>query len=392
MSDDYKILWIDVVSELGGAQFSMFEICTKLRENGVAVEAALPNGPLSDKFKNAGFTVYPISSLRASKRGFAFFTTAAKLLRSPHTVNQIVRGCKPDIVHANSLAAFMTTSHVPDSIATLWHVRDIQNDPYMIRGSVRRARGIITASETIDGNLTDMVSRRHRGKLHLVRNGIDPEVFTDKRDKAQLRSELGLPIDGPLIGMAAHMVPWKKHDVFIESAALIKKSQSDAKFVIIGNDLFNENKRYLKQLKALVADKNLEESFHWLENNSSPEKFIPALDMLIHPPRYEPFGRIICEAMLCKVPVLAADSGGPATIITDTHTGWLVQDGTAENFAKTAVELLESPDICQPVTANARRHILANYTTDRVCRDLMNVYAEIIRRLNEERNYKPDKD
>ncbi|MFO7936205.1 MAG: glycosyltransferase family 4 protein [Kiritimatiellia bacterium] len=392
MNNTYKVLWVDVLSELGGAQFSMFETCAKLKENGVTVETALPPGPLSDRFRNAGFTVYPISPIRASKRGFSFFTTAARLLRSPHTISQIVRVCDPDIVHANSLAAFITTAHVPKSIATIWHVRDAQKDPLLIRNSVRRANAIITASETIDTALTDMVSRRYRGKLHLIRNGIDPGIFTEKRDRAQLRSELGLPAEGPLIGMVAHIVPWKKHDVFIESAALIRKSRPDAQFVIIGNDLFNENKRYEKQLKALVNERELQECFHWLKNSSSPEKFIPALDMLIHPPRHEPFGRIVCEAMLCGIPVLTADTGGPAAIVTHHQTGWLVENGTAKNFAETAIDLLNNPGQCKSITAKARRHILENYTTDRVCRDLMHLYSDVLRRLYEDLNYTPDKD
>ena len=387
----YKILWIDVVSELGGAQLSMLEICKKLADSSVTIEAALPAGPLSDGLKDAGITVYPISPIRASKKGFALFTTAAKLLRSPHTINQIVRGCKPDIIHANSLAAFMTTAHVPDSTPTIWHVRDIQKNPHLIRMSVRRAAGIISASEAIDESLTDMISRRHLGKLNLIRNGIDPSRFTGAKD-SELRSELGLPQDVPLVGMAAHIIPWKNHDVFIESAALIHEKMPEVQFALFGRDLFNENKRYLKQLKALVEARGLKECFYWIDNNSAPETFIPALDMLIHPARHEPFGRIICEAMVCGVPVIAADSAGPATIITDRLNGRLVIDGVADKFAEIALELLQNPQACKSMTSSAREHILAHYTTERVCHDLIKAYDNIIRQTRENRNYAPDKD
>ena len=386
-----KILWIDVLSEMGGAQFSMFEVCRKLADNGVNIEAALPSGPLSEKLKDAGITVYPVSPIRASKKGFSLFSTAAKLLSSPHTVNQIVRGCKPDLIHTNSLAAFMTTAHVPASIPVLWHVRDIQKDPLLIRNTVRRATGIITASEAIDESLTDIISRRHLGKLHLVRNGVDASKFTEA-DSAEQRSKLGLPQDVPIVGMAAHIIPWKNHDVFIESAALIREKMPEVQFALFGRDLFNENKRYIKQLKALVEEKGLKECFYWIDNNFAPESFLPALDLLIHPPRREPFGRIVCEAMLCGVPVIAADSGGPATIITDKTSGRLAVDGMANQFAEIAVELLQSPQTCITIAANARERILKKYTTERVCRDLIKVYDEIIRQAREDRNYSPDKD
>lgn len=390
-NDEIKVLLIDVVSELGGAQHSMFELCRKLKESGVTVEVALPSGPLSDKFSSAGFTVYPVSPMRASRKGFALFMTAVKLLHSPHTVSQIVRGCKPDLVHANSLAAFMTTAHVHSSIPVIWHVRDIQSNPRLIRSSVRRANALVTASETIDEQLTDMVSPRHRSKLRLVRNGIDPSIF-EGADKEELRIALNLPVDKALIGMAAHMIPWKKHDVFIESAALISKELPDAHFALIGRDLFNENRRYIKQLKKLVADKGIEDRFHWVTDCSGPESFMAALDLLVHPARHEPFGRIICEAMAAGVPVVAADTGGPATIISDKTDGRLAVNGTAKNFAEIAVELLQNPADCQALVTHAREHVLKTYSVDRVCKDMINVYKDTLRSHRELRNYKPDKD
>ena len=386
-----RVLWIDVVSQMGGAQHSMFEVCTALAKKGVQIEVALPDGPLSDKFQAAGIPVYPVSPIRASKKGFALFTTAAKLLRSPHTVNQIVRGCKPDIIHANSLAAFMTTMHVPSSIPALWHVRDIQNNPQLIRNSVRRAAGLITASEAIDESLTDCVSPRHRGKLYLVRNGIDPSIFANA-DRAELRKANNLPEDVRLVGMAAHFIPWKNHATFIEAAALIREQLPDVHFAIIGMDLFNESKRYIRQLKDLVEEKGLQERLHWIDQCVAPERIIPALDLLIHPPRREPFGRVVCEAMACGVPVIAADTGGPATIITDKTSGRLAADGKAENFAEIAVELLNNPDTCRLLAASAKKRVLQNFTVDTVCKNLLKVYTNILRQAREHRDFKPDKD
>ena len=55
-----NILWVDLVSELGGAQHSMCEVCTTLPTLGVKVAAAVPYGPLFDLLKGAGLTVYPV--------------------------------------------------------------------------------------------------------------------------------------------------------------------------------------------------------------------------------------------------------------------------------------------------------------------------------------------
>jgi len=388
---NYKILWMDVVSAAGGAQHSMFEVCSALAESGITVEIAVPYGALYDRFKAAGFTIYPISPIRASKKGLALFKTAAKLLKSPHSVNQIIRISKPDIVHTNSLSTFMTTTYVPSSIPVIWHVRDIQPPPALVRPAVRRASCIITASEAIDEHFTDMISPRHRGKLHLVRNGINTALF-EGADKAALRATHALPADKPLIGMVAHLIPWKKHDLFIESAALIKAQMPEAHFALIGQDLFNENKRYVKQLQELVAEKGLDNCFSWISDTDQPQTIIPALDLLIHPARREPFGRIICEAMAAGVPVAAADTCGPATIIIPDKSGRLAVGGTPENFARIAVELLNNPAECARLTANALQHVRKDYSVARVAAQLIKLYDQIYQRSREHREFKPDKD
>ncbi|MFA7172690.1 MAG: glycosyltransferase family 4 protein [Kiritimatiellia bacterium] len=387
---NYKILWIDVVAEPGGAQHSMFEVCRKLSEEGITVEIAIPYGVLYDRFHAAGFTIYPISPIRASKKGIALFKTVAKLLKAPHTINQIIRVSKPDIVHTNSLSAFLTTTHVSAATPIIWHVRDLQPPSALIRPALHRAVRMITASEAIDEHFTDMLSPRHRGKLRLIRNGIDSSAF-ESADKVALRANCNLPTDRPVIGMVAHLIPWKKHDVFIEAAALIKDKIPEAHFAIFGKDLFNENQRYIKQLQDLIAEKGLESSFTWISDIHQPERIIPALDLLIHPARREPFGRIICEAMAAKVPVVAADTGGPSTIIIDYHSGRLASGGSAEQFAAIAVELLTNHQVCAVITANALLHVRQSYTIARVCDQLIHLYDEIYQAAKSRREFKPDK-
>ncbi|KAG5952460.1 hypothetical protein E4U53_000802 [Claviceps sorghi] len=45
--------------------------------------------------------------------------------------------------------------------------------------------------------------------------------------------------------------------------------------------------------------------------------------LLVYTPANEHFGIVPLEAMLCRVPVLAANTGGPVETIADSQTGWL---------------------------------------------------------------------
>jgi glycosyltransferase involved in cell wall biosynthesis len=63
-----------------------------------------------------------------------------------------------------------------------------------------------------------------------------------------------------------------------------------------------------------------------------------ASDVLVLPSVREQFGQVLVEAMACGLPVIAADAHGPATIVRDGETGWLVPPDDVEALAGALVE------------------------------------------------------
>jgi glycosyltransferase involved in cell wall biosynthesis len=52
-----------------------------------------------------------------------------------------------------------------------------------------------------------------------------------------------------------------------------------------------------------------------------------AADALVLPSVAEAFGLVLVEAMACGLPVIACRAHGPAAIVTDGTTGWLIPPG-----------------------------------------------------------------
>ena len=122
--------------------------------------------------------------------------------------------------------------------------------------------------------------------------------------------------------------------------------------------------------------------FKWVHDLDAPEAILPAFDVLIHPALEEPFGRIICEAMAAKVPVIAADSAGPATIISQRVSGILVNDGDPKLFAQEALALLADPAGAARMAEEGLRTVLSQYTTRRVCEQLVKEYHSTLASFN----------
>lgn len=375
------VLWVDLISELGGAQRSLLEVCTTLPSLGVEVVTAVPYGPLFDRLKEAGISVFPVAAVRAKRHGWGLFTTTAKLLRAPSTVSQIIRAVRPDILHANSLPAFLAASRASGHIPTFWHVRDIQIPALIAHESAKKATRIIAASEAIDEALVDILSPRILGRIRVIRNGIEPARFAGE-SRADARKAFGLPPDGPVIGMIAHIIPWKRHDAFIQAAEHIRKQCPSAYFVAVGKDLFGEQARYSAQLMESVKRAGLGDCFKWINDLDAPEKILPAFDLLLHPAMHEPFGRVICEAMAAKVPVIAAESGGPAAIINNRVSGILVREGDPQRMAEEALALLSDPARASRQADEGLRTVFSQFTTRRVCEQLAKEYGATLASLN----------
>ncbi len=372
-----KVLWLDLVSEPGGAQMSMLEACVGLAARGIEIVAAAPQGFLNDRLKQAGITVYPVSTLRARRRGFGFFVTASKILQSPSTVAQILRIVKPDIVHANSLTAFVVAKGTHTRIPVVWHVRDLRLPELAAREAGKKAERIIAVSSAVDEWLAEILSPRGLGHIRVVRNGVDLKRF-DRCDRAACRARLGLPGGAPVVGMVAHLIPWKRHDAFIAAAALIRESLPDARFLIVGRDLFGEHALWLSELERQAAEAGLSESLQWVQDCYTSEDVLPAFDLLLHPALGEPFGRVICEAMAAGVPVIAAESGGPAMIIENGISGMLVRDGDHWEMAEVAVALLRDPAAAARLAAGGKERVAKKFSSERVCDQLAAVYQNLL--------------
>ena len=61
----------------------------------------------------------------------------------------------------------------------------------------------------------------------------------------------------------------------------------------------------------------------WHTHEELPE-FFSASDAVVLTSAREQFGQVLVEGMACGLPAVATRSLGPATIINDGHTGWLV--------------------------------------------------------------------
>jgi glycosyltransferase involved in cell wall biosynthesis len=95
-----------------------------------------------------------------------------------------------------------------------------------------------------------------------------------------------------------------------------------------------------------------------------------AADLLVHASVKEAFGQVLVEAMACGLPVIAVDRGGPARIVEDPQTGWLVEPDDVDAFADRIVAAVEDGSGRRARGERSRERALEHYSWDRIGSEL----------------------
>ena len=113
--------------------------------------------------------------------------------------------------------------------------------------------------------------------------------------------------------------------------------------------------------------------------NDVKTALLRAATLLVYTPSNEHFGIVPLEAMLARVPVLAANTGGPTETVVEAETGWLRDP--YEPLAWSAVmrrALALPPAEAARIGAEGSRRVKETFGRDHMATTLMNVVREIV--------------
>lgn len=104
---------------------------------------------------------------------------------------------------------------------------------------------------------------------------------------------------------------------------------------------------------------------------------LAAADVLALPSRYEELGTTVIEAMRAGVPVVAADTGGVSTTVTDGVTGLLVPPGDPGALAAALRRLLADEALARRLADAARRRS-HDYSWPVLADRVLGLYQEVL--------------
>jgi glycosyltransferase involved in cell wall biosynthesis len=201
--------------------------------------------------------------------------------------------------------------------------------------------------------------------------GIAPPPPRTGRD---LRAELGLPVDAPVIGTVCALRPQKRLDVLLRAAADLTGEFPALRVLIAGQG--PEEGR----LRALARELDIEENLVLLGfwPPADVPDFLAALDVAVNTSDFEGSPLTIMEFMAQGRPVVATAVGGTPDLIDDGVHGLLVPRRDHAAIASAVASLLRDPALRARLGEAGRARQAAEFDVRVLVRRLEALYVELL--------------
>lgn len=355
-----------------GGEFSLIDVIRGIKKDYKILCVCKAKGPLSDILRKFAIETL-FCDLKWSRKAKYIFSNYKRFLYLYLKLKRF----SPDLIYSNSGRANPFAARLAKKLKAplITHVRDLFNkvekDKYLFGYSNK----IIACSRSVA-----KLIEKHNNNVKVIYNGVDSQKFSPslRFSESNLRKRLGLN-DSFLVGNVGTIAYRKGYFEFVEAAEEISKAIPKARFLIVGETL-PERGYILEGLKKKVKENNLESKFIFTGFVRDVQRAIASLDILLFPPRYEAFGRVIIEAFACSVPVVSTYSGGPEEIIEDKKDGLLCKIGDTKAMAQAIVSLYQDKRLYVRISENAHKKFLERFTIDRTVREIESVIGEMLGR------------
>ena len=324
-----RVLYPFIGDTVGGSHISTLELVRDLPRDAVEPVIVLhQQGPLANHLTGLGLSFERAPDVNLVSAG-SILSQISSMLRCAPKLARYVRSRRIDIVHTNDLRMHRTWAVAVKLAGArfIWYQRSADCSRRLALYS-RLADRVLTVSHFCKSQLAGGMGRR----AIVVTSPFDAPSPRPDQEAARKRllTELGADEPAFIVGFVGNLTQQKRPLVFVEMAArLCERTGRRLLF-----PMFGEPRQPMRQqVDSLIAERGLRGRCFLMGSRHPIEPWMRACDVVVAPGVSEAFGRAMVEATLVGTPVVAAQHGGNAEILTHGETGLLVPVDEQDAFA-----------------------------------------------------------
>lgn len=233
---------------------------------------------------------------------------------------------------------------------------------------------LIACSESVREHLVQRVGLPWE-RIDVILNGVDLSQFQPREEAKEVKVQMGLPLDRPIVAVVGRISEQKGQDDFIRAAEMIRRQDPKTLFLVIG--AADEAER-LNQLRRLAQELGIEKEIIFTGYITDMSKIYPLINVLVVPSRWEGFGLVLVEAMAAGRAIVATRVGAIPEVVLPGETARLVPPGSPAAIASEVVSLLQNPERARKMGERGIARA-ADFSWKRAGRELDRLYADLFR-------------
>lgn len=370
MNNKNKILYFSVLSEMAGAENSLYGIVSKMsKDKTYSIGVIVPHpGKFSEKLKNLNVQIFFLSKVAVSP--------LKKSLLYPITLFKIIKNFKPQILHSNTKGCikYILLSRIFLKFKWIQHIRG-----NFIKGDSKLFHKLLINLSDVRIGISNSVKKSYKRQndkgFFILYNAFDFDRFPKKLNDIEIKNfkkKLNIPLNKKIILNIGRFTPIKRQKLLIESA----KNLKDYIFLFLGNSIFNrkEDKLYFDKMKSMKLNLNNVYFLGWQDNLY---KYYSIADIYVHVSEMEAFGRVLIEAMFYELPVVCPPNGGMKEIIENGSIGLFFNNSIEDLEKKIRYAIKNYPD--ENELERRQKIVLNLYSMDTYIKNLKGIYEKLLK-------------
>jgi glycosyltransferase involved in cell wall biosynthesis len=226
----------------------------------------------------------------------------------------------------------------PDQIETSWRQRQrvFRNHPALV--------GVTPSNWLRNEALSGFWSDR---KLEVIPNGLPLQLYKPM-DRTVAREALGLPLDQPILMLAAADLSGRRKGGELIAQAFQSWSGPPVTLMTVGKGGVEVHNKLVRTI-----------SLGYIDHERTKVLAYNAASLLIHAAPLDNLPNVIAESLACGMPVVAFETGGVPEMVVRDVTGWTANPISGESLGQTtrdALVRLIKTDLRESCRAFAERH------------------------------------